>query len=72
MGGGSRQRILKPFLVLSVRGLETRVLARQYCLSFTTPEMVRHEMGIITVGMDRPGNEASPVFSDIHHALEHY
>jgi len=39
-GGGTRQRILKPFLVLSVRGLEARALARQcqYHSLVTTPE----------------------------------
>jgi len=39
MGGGARQGISKTFLLLSVRGLEARALARQcqYHLSFIAP-----------------------------------
>jgi len=38
-------------ILYSVQGFKARALARQHqdCLSFTTPGMFRHEMGIITV-----------------------
>ena len=49
--GGARWRISKPFLVLSVQGLEARALARQrqHHLLFTASEMVGHKTGIIAV-----------------------
>ena len=52
MGGGAWWGISKPFLVLSVRGLEARALARQckYHPSFIAPGTVRHEKGITTIG----------------------
>ena len=51
-GGGAGRGILKPFLVLSVQGLEARALARQcqYHLSFIAPGTVRHETAITIVG----------------------
>ena len=48
--GGAQQRILNPFLVLSIREMEARALARQCHSSFTKPGMFRHEPGIITIG----------------------
>jgi len=56
MGGGARWGISKPFLVLSVRGLEARALARQcqYHPSFIATRTVWHEMGITIVGHRPP------------------
>ena len=58
---GVQQRILKHFLVLSVRGLETRVLARQYHLSFAMPEMVG--------GTTKSGNEKWKRRNESHMAV---
>lgn len=51
MGGGAQQGILKPSLVMSIRGLEARAfLGQQQCCSlFTTPRTGWHETRIITV-----------------------
>ena len=54
--GGARWRISKPFLVLSVQGLEARALARQcqYHLLLIAPGTVQHETEITTVGYCPP------------------